>query len=297
LANSFLLARRFAGEALVFSQKVVNLGAGEPPQAISELRSPDQFQFEQANEFAASIVSYKTFETKKTKRSGGKSAEDRAHIEALRDAERVYKDTRTELEAFNIEVDRLNKLQKGGYLSTDTHTRAVEALKDEYTGASQAIRAMESTAESTFAAIVTRAETAREAVSNLAASFAQMAAQSAFKGAFGGVFDGLAGLFGGGKAAPKIPSFDGGGRTGNGPRSGGADGKGGFLALMHPKERVIDETMGGGMGNVFAPVIHASGADKAAIDGVRAELRAIYENFNAMSYGAMRMAPTKRQLG
>lgn len=41
-------------------------------------------------------------------------------------------------------------------------------------------------------------------------------------------------------------SFDGGGYTGNGPRSGGLDGKGGFLAMMHPQETVIDHTKPGG---------------------------------------------------
>lgn len=43
-------------------------------------------------------------------------------------------------------------------------------------------------------------------------------------------------------------SFDGGGYTGNGPRSGGLDGKGGFMAMMHPQETVIDHTRGQGMG-------------------------------------------------
>lgn len=41
-------------------------------------------------------------------------------------------------------------------------------------------------------------------------------------------------------------SFDGGGFTGYGPRSGGLDGKGGFLAMMHPQETVIDHTKSGG---------------------------------------------------
>ena len=36
------------------------------------------------------------------------------------------------------------------------------------------------------------------------------------------------------------PSMDGGGYTGSGPRSGGLDGKGGFLAMLHPRETVID---------------------------------------------------------
>ncbi|WP_138438599.1 tape measure protein [Marinobacter alexandrii] len=39
-------------------------------------------------------------------------------------------------------------------------------------------------------------------------------------------------------------SFEGGGYTGNGPRSSGLDGKGGFLAMLHPDETVIDHRRG-----------------------------------------------------
>jgi len=42
--------------------------------------------------------------------------------------------------------------------------------------------------------------------------------------------------------------FDGGGYTGSGPRSGGLDGKGGFMAMLHPRETVIDHTKGQGSG-------------------------------------------------
>lgn len=42
-------------------------------------------------------------------------------------------------------------------------------------------------------------------------------------------------------------SFDGGGYTGNGARSGGLDGKGGYLAMLHPRETVIDHTKGQGV--------------------------------------------------
>lgn len=44
-----------------------------------------------------------------------------------------------------------------------------------------------------------------------------------------------------------LASFDGGGYTGNGPRSGGLDGKGGFMAMLHPREVVTDTTKGGGV--------------------------------------------------
>jgi len=43
-------------------------------------------------------------------------------------------------------------------------------------------------------------------------------------------------------------SFDGGGFTGIGSRSGGVDGKGGFPAILHPNETVVDHTKGQGMG-------------------------------------------------
>lgn len=55
-------------------------------------------------------------------------------------------------------------------------------------------------------------------------------------------------------------SFDGGGYTGTGARSGGLDGKGGFMAILHPQETVVDHAKGqtlsgGGMAVTYAPVI------------------------------------------
>jgi len=52
-----------------------------------------------------------------------------------------------------------------------------------------------------------------------------------------------------GTAPPVAPrgnllSLDGGGYTGSGPRSGGLDGKGGFMAMLHPRETVVDHTKG-----------------------------------------------------
>jgi len=66
-----------------------------------------------------------------------------------------------------------------------------------------------------------------------------------------------------------MPSYDGGGYTGSGARSGGRDGKGGFLALLHPNESVVDHTKGGllggrsegsGGGNVTVNVVNNSSA-------------------------------------
>ena len=46
------------------------------------------------------------------------------------------------------------------------------------------------------------------------------------------------------KIGGALESYDNGGYTGNGPRSGGLDGKGGFMAIMHPRETVVDHTKG-----------------------------------------------------
>ena len=64
-------------------------------------------------------------------------------------------------------------------------------------------------------------------------------------------------------AMPVIPanisdSFAGGGFTGYGSRSGGVDGKGGFAAILHPNETVIDHQRGGGGGVVVNQTINVT---------------------------------------
>ena len=58
-------------------------------------------------------------------------------------------------------------------------------------------------------------------------------------------------------------SFEGGGFTGRGARAGGVDGKGGFMAMLHPNESVIDHTKGQGGGVTVVNNVDArgSGAD------------------------------------
>ena len=61
----------------------------------------------------------------------------------------------------------------------------------------------------------------------------------------GGIFSSLLKSF---TTTGSVPSADGGGFTGYGSRSGGVDGKGGFPAILHPNETVLDHTKGQGMG-------------------------------------------------
>ena len=54
--------------------------------------------------------------------------------------------------------------------------------------------------------------------------------------------------------ATALFSFNGGGYTGSGARTGGVDGKGGFPAILHPNETVIDHTKGQGTGTTVAEI-------------------------------------------
>ena len=75
-------------------------------------------------------------------------------------------------------------------------------------------------------------------------------------------------------------SFDGGGYTGSGARSGGMDGKGGYLAMLHPRETVLDHTKGQGMtlsgggGTSITQnfTIDARGADAGVENRIRAAM-------------------------
>ena len=63
----------------------------------------------------------------------------------------------------------------------------------------------------------------------------------------------------------KTPSGEGGGFTGFGARAGGVDGKGGFPAILHPNETVIDHAQGQGMGatvNFNISTVDAAGFDE-----------------------------------
>jgi len=74
-------------------------------------------------------------------------------------------------------------------------------------------------------------------------------------------------------AAIKSTSFEGGGFTGMGGRSGGVDGKGGFPAILHPNETVIDHTKGQSGGITVINNVDASGADANVDMKIRAAMQ------------------------
>ena len=64
-------------------------------------------------------------------------------------------------------------------------------------------------------------------------------------------------------------NFEGGGYTGSGARVGGLDGRGGFMAMVHPNETIIDHTKGQAMGsttvNFNINTVDAAGFDQLLV--------------------------------
>ena len=108
----------------------------------------------------------------------------------------------------------------------------IEAVQDASKQGEDALRDV-------FGAILEGSDAAKKAVANLLLEIAKV---QMMKGAMG-----LLNAAGGGGLTSflgSLLSFDGGGYTWDGPRSGGLDGKGGRLAMLHPRETVIDHTKG-----------------------------------------------------
>ena len=85
-----------------------------------------------------------------------------------------------------------------------------------------------------------------------------MAPFESFFGGFGDMFKP--------EVPPKTPSGNGGGFTGLGSRTGGVDGKGGFPAILHPNETVVDHTKGQSMGGTSTVNFNISTVDAAGFD-------------------------------
>jgi len=107
-------------------------------------------------------------------------------------------------------------------------------------------------------AIVEFVKTGKLNFSELVTSFiADLARLAVRRFILGPIANALGGIFGGANNPLSWipgPSFDGGGHTGYGARVGGLDGKGGYMAMVHPQERIIDERRGGGGARDAAPV-------------------------------------------
>ena len=169
---------------------------------------------------------------------------------------------------------------------------AVEALKSQYESLASGI-AGEMTGA--FRSIIDGSKSAEEAMADMFKGIADKFLDMAMKilqdaivqqlmqlipALFGGFSGGIGGGggFGGAPQLSNIPfsaggiSYEGGGYTGNGSRVGGVDGRGGFPAILHPNETVVDHTRYGpgneGTNSFMRPAQTSFNLQTTVINGV-----------------------------
>lgn len=218
----------------------------------------------------------------------GKSSEETARLQAqwaMLDAAKkagipVNDTLNAQIDAQAEQVGNLTAQLEQAELAQEQFDQAIDGIANAF---SNAILEGENLRDSL-------AQIFRQIAANILNAGIQQALTSAFSGVGGGggFWGSLASAaFGGTKAA--TPSYDGGGFTGFGSRSGGIDGKGGFPAILHPNETVLDHTRGQGRamgGATFAPQITIGGnvtqgdIDRVmiAMRGLRNEVPAIMDN-------------------
>ncbi|MFP4104814.1 MAG: hypothetical protein ACLFVU_01895 [Phycisphaerae bacterium] len=194
-----------------------------------------------------------------------RQASDEA-AEAQREAQYLYESTRTPLERLNADMADYNELLESGAISWDTYARAtmdaMESVEEKASDTSsdmanfwdEAARNMQRSLSDGFFSVMqgefdSLGDRFKSTIDRMVADL--MASQlmdfmskelGGGGGGGGGWLSNLAGSFG--SWAGNLFSFDGGGYTGNGTRTGGLDGQGGFLAMMHPRETVVDHSKG-----------------------------------------------------
>lgn len=190
----------------------------------------------------------------------------------LRDREALFKATRTEAEAYAIEMQRLNDLHARGAINGEVYNRAVADLEGNYTGLTATVGTLQDATTNMFASVLTGSKSAKEAVADLLNQFAAMAANKAFSSLLDPLFSGIGS---GDAAAPlslnargnvfsggKVQAFANGGVV-SGPtmfpmaKGAGLMGEAGPEAIM-PLKRGADGKLGvagGGGGGVIEVVL------------------------------------------
>lgn len=214
-------------EAEKAAEKESKRGRGARAKAISEA--------EREKKAVVDLIEQLEFE----QRMIGATDAERAEANALR---------RAGAAATEEQKARISELVEATYAEREAMKASKEAMED--------LRAVGRDVLEGMVSDLRAGKSAADIFANALGRIADKLMSSAFDGLFGGgsLLGNLAGRLVGGVAGAdpwggmRAPSYDGGGFTGSGSRSGGIDGKGGFPAILHPNETIIDHTKGGGGG-------------------------------------------------
>lgn len=221
-------------------------------------------------------------------------------IEAQRLEAQVLGMTEEAANRLRFEQEMLNQAANDNISLTPTQREEIARLADQMAVAEEATRRLteaydfgRQTLGSFFSDLKTElmngtslwgsfANAAAGALDSIADRALSMAADGIWNMIFGAFTGGLGGGMGGAWNIPTgfqaggfFPSFAGGGFTGAGSRAGGIDGMGGFPAILHPNETVVDHTAANGNGPNININIDARGATRDAGPEIARQVRAV----------------------
>jgi TP901 family phage tail tape measure protein len=195
-----------------------------------------------------------------TSGGGGTSDAERAakklRNDNQRELEQITNGLATAQDKYNAGLGQAQRLLQADVLGPDVYAQHVAQLRQELTDAEWADSGLKPFIDDLSQAglsMESLADVFQNAIARMAQSWLSSGLTSlgqSFMGIGGGAQGGgiISGLI------ASLPSFSGGGSTGNGSRSGGLDGQGGFAAMLHPQETVTDHTRG--QSSSQAPVIN-----------------------------------------
>jgi hypothetical protein len=234
---------------------------------------------------------------------GGRSASDRARIDAERQAARVYQETRTALEQYNAELERLGQLHEQGLIDAETYGRALDQLPEKYDElqrAGDALRRAQEGIADAFVDAIVEGRNFGEAISGV---LKDLAAQMIRTALIGGGPGGGAGLFG--FLFPALNGLFGGARANGGPVMGGRAylvGERGPELFVPPTSGSMlnapatDRALAGGGGVNVHLTVNAPGAVEGVEKLVQRELMRAAPEFEQRTLNAVRAASARGKL-
>lgn len=199
-------------------------------------------------------------------------------VNRLNQGKKITEEMRTPMEVYNQTIADLNVLVNEGSIGWDTYERAsakafedfkknTDPMKDQLADLKYAVEGWgrdftSMMADAAMGGKISFADMANSIIRDLLRIQIQRSITDplvqAGTAAFGNLFPSTSTTTGSTGTGLKMPSYAGGGFTGSGSRSGGLDGQGGFMAMLHPNETVVDHTTGGGSGVVVNQTINVT---------------------------------------
>ena len=240
----------------------------EKENALQIQFSKEQKAFKHHLDYMLYVESRMAAPTTPVKKKGEKTPVDK-ELQQLEAYVNKIKPVITLTQDYEFAVSMLDRALEREVLTQQEHAEKLTIITDKYqiaTGAALDFNNIATSASrdlgNSLMSLAEGTTTVKDAFRSMAANIIKelyrvMVVQQAVRGIMG-AFGYSQASTGGYIPTPLPEGAEGGGYTGSGSRSGGVDGRGGFHAILHPQETVIDHTKGQNLGTTINQTINVS---------------------------------------